>query len=315
MDEQRRLGASGIAVSALGTGTWAWGDRGFWGYGRGYGEAEVADAFRASLDAGIDFFDTAELYGGGASERLLGRFARGAGRPLVIASKFAPLPWRLSTGSLRRALEGTLARLGLETLDLYQVHWPYTPMPLEVMMDALAAAVRDGRVRAVGVSNFSADRMRRAAARLERRGVPLAANQVEYSLLKRDAETNGVLAACRELDAALIAYSPLAKGLLTGKYADPAVRVRGPRRFQRAFTRHGRERLRPLLLALGDVAAERGRTPAQVALNWLLCRDRRIVPIPGAKTAQQARQNAGAFGWRLTEAEFARLEGLTRPGG
>lgn len=316
------LGGSGLEVSAVGMGTWAWGER-LWGYGHGYADRDLREAFRAAVAEGITFFDTAEIYGWGRSERLLGRFmaeegeaagpsAGGAGqeepRRVVVATKFMPFPWRLSRASLLRALRRSLARLGLRRVDLYQVHWPFPPVPVEAWMDAMADAVQAGLVRAVGVSNYSAAQMRRAFEALARRGVVLASNQVEYSLLHRAPERDGVLAACRELGVALIAYSPLAQGLLTGKYGPDRppgdfrrFRV-GPRRWSEAA---------PVLHVLQEVAARRGKTPAQVALNWLICKG--AVPIPGAKNARQARENAGAMGWRLTEEEVAALDAAAGP--
>ncbi|MHB8645881.1 MAG: aldo/keto reductase [Thermomicrobiales bacterium] len=311
MEGQRRLGASGIPVSALGVGTWSWGDAPFWGYGAAPDRGEIAAAFRASLDAGVTFFDTAELYGGGGAERLLGALAREAGRPVVIASKFTPYPHRLSARTIHAALDRTLARLGMPTLDLYLIHWPYTALRIEPMMDAMAEAVREGKVWAVGVSNFTASQMRRAHARLARHGIPLAANEVGYSVLARQPETNGVLAACRELDVALIAHSPLVHGMLTD--ADELAPVTGPRRFLPAYRGERLRAIHATRVALGEIAQARGRTIAQVALNWLLCQDDRIIPIPGAKRAAHARANAGALGWRLTDAELGAIDRVATP--
>lgn len=307
MEERRRLGASGITVSALGVGTWSWGDAPFWGYGGAPDRTEIAAAFRASLDAGVTFFDTAELYGGGGAERLLGTLAREAGQPVMIASKFTPYPHRLSPRTLRDALDRTLARLGIPTLDLYLIHWPYTPLRIEALMDMLAEAVQVGKVRAVGVSNFTATQMHRAHERLARHGVPLAANEVRYNVLARQPETNGVLAACRQLDVALIAHSPLFHGLLAGADGDGDPRSRrGPRRFLPAYRE---ERQRAVGHILRDIARARACTVAQVALNWLLCQDDRIIPIPGTKRATHARANAGALSWRLSDNELAAIDG------
>lgn len=303
------LGRTGIEVSALGIGTWAWGER-LWGYGAGYADRDLEEAFRASLEAGITFFDTAEVYGWGRSERLLGRFvaaARGArpdgAAPVVVATKFMPFPWRLRRASLLKALRASLERLGLPRVDLYQVHWPLPPVPVETWMDAMADAVEAGLVRAVGVSNFTEAQMRRAHAALARRGVVLASNQVEFSLLHRRPERSGLLAACRELGVSLIAYSPLAQGVLTGKYG-PDHPPGGFRR--RRYGRSALLRAEPVLSALRAIAERRGRTPAQVALNWVICKG--AIPIPGAKDARQARQNAGALGWRLGDDEVAALD-------
>jgi aryl-alcohol dehydrogenase-like predicted oxidoreductase len=315
MDETRRLGLSGITVSALGVGTWSWGDTPFWGYGGAPDRTEIAAAFRASIDAGVTFFDTAEFYGGGGSERLLGALAREAGRPVIIASKFTPFPHRLSALSLHPALDRTRARLGVSVLGLYLIHWPYTTLRIESLMDALAETVKAGNVRAVGVSNFSATQMRRAHARLARHGIPLAANEVRYNILAREPETNGVLAACRELDVALIAHSPLVHGLLADTTQSGPARVTGPRRFMPAYRGERLRALHAMATTLRGIAQARERTVAQVTLNWLLCQDERIIPIPGAKRAAHARANAGAIGWRLSDAELAaidRASGRTR---
>jgi aryl-alcohol dehydrogenase-like predicted oxidoreductase len=298
------LGSTGISISPLGVGTWQWGSRVVWGYGTGeYSDADLAAGFRESLQAGLNLFDTAEAYGSGRSEVLLGTFVRAAGQPVVVASKFMPFPWRLSRKSLRRALRRSLERLGLARVDLYQMHFPTPPIPIETWVDALADAVQEGLVRAAGVCNYSTAQMLRAHEVLARRGVPLAAVQVRYSLLARQPETTGLLAACRDRQITLIAYSPLAQGILTGKYTpqNPPPGVRG--------LIHGRvlERVRSLTALLREIGqGHGGKTPAQVALNWLLCKG--AVPIPGAKNAHQARENAAALGWHLTEQEVAVLD-------
>jgi aryl-alcohol dehydrogenase-like predicted oxidoreductase len=301
------LGRTSLQVSPLGVGTWAWGDRLYWGYGRGYTEADLEAAFQASLAAGITLFDTAEVYGRGESERLLGRFAAGVpgGTPApVIATKFFPYPWRLRRASLLSALRGSLARLGRERVDLYQIHWPYPPVPIETWMDALADAIERGLALAAGVSNYDVDQMRRAHERLAGRAITLASNQVRFSLLHRKPERDGLLAACRELGVTLIAYSPLEMGLLTGKYGPdhPPPGLRG-----RRYGRKTLARLEPLLAQLRAIGeAHGGKTVAQVALNWLICKG--ALPIPGAKNARQAQENAGALGWRLTEQEVEVLD-------
>jgi aryl-alcohol dehydrogenase-like predicted oxidoreductase len=313
--DQRQLGMSGIVVPSLGVGVWSWGDRGFWGYGRTHTRDDITQAYKTCLDAGLNFFDTAEIYGGGASERILGECIREDGRPVIIASKFAPLPTRFSADTLLRALDASLERLGVQTIDLYQIHFPYTLINFNKLMDALAKAVRSGKVRAVAVSNYSAELTRRAYARLARHDIPLASNQVHYNLLHRNAEKNGVLDACRELNVALIAYSPLEQGLLTGKYRvtnAQAPTLTGPRRFLPAFRTAARRKIEPLLQTMEPIASAHDKTLAQVALNWLLAKDERIIPIPGAKNARQASENAGASGWRLTEEEFKQIDLASR---
>lgn len=315
--DQRELGASGITVPSLGVGIWSWGDKSFWGYGRDYTRDDITEAYKVCLDAGLNFFDTAEAYGRGESERILGACRREDGRPIVIASKFLPIPEGLSTHKLLTALDNSLVRLGVQQIDLYQIHFPSPFYRVQNLMDALAEAVRSGKVRAVGVSNYSADLMRKAHARLARHDIPLASNQVRFSLLQRKPEVNGVLAACRELNVALIAYSPLAQGLLTGKYRAGANQAKLPslprRLLQTGFRSSQREKMEPLFSAMEEAAQTHDKTISQVALNWLISKDELIIPIPGAKNARQARENAGAIGWRLTEEEQERMSRAAQP--
>jgi len=298
------LGKTEIQIPHLGVGAWAWGDRRFWNYGQGYDEADIRGAFDASLAGGVNFIDTAEVYGSGASERFLGSFLPGASSPVVVASKFFPFPWRLNKATLLRALRGSLERLNLERVDLYQIHWPYPPMAIETWAEALAQAVQQGLARAVGVSNYSADQMRRASAVLAKHSIVLASNQVDYSLLNRKVEQNGVLKTCQELGVTLIAYSPLAQGVLTGKYSPerPLPGIRGWR-----YSKAVLEKTQSLLRRMGEIGeAHDGKSVAQVALNWTICKG--TVPIPGAKNAKQAQDNLGALGWRMSEAEVVALD-------
>jgi aryl-alcohol dehydrogenase-like predicted oxidoreductase len=298
-----QLGNTDIEITPMGVGTWAWGDRLFWSYGKTHTKDDVQAAFETSLEAGINFFDTAEFYGFGGSEKLLGLFAGNSTQEIVTATKFMPFPWRLRRASLLKALRKSLDRLGMSHVDLYQMHWPFPPISIETWMEGMSDAVEAGLARAVGVSNYDSSQMRRAHAALAQRGIPLASNQVEYSLLHRAPERNGLLEVCRELGVTLIAYSPLAQGLLTGKYT-PDDRPSG------VFRRISPGRLaaiQPLIGKLREIdAAHGGKTPSQVALNWLICKGG--VPIPGAKNAHQARENAGALGWRLTDEEVAALD-------
>lgn len=303
----RTLWAGGPTGLPLGVGTWAWGDRGYWGYGKDYTSADVAAAYTASREAGLTVFDTAEVYGRGTSERLLGGLIADAedADAVAVATKFAALPWRVArSGSLLAALEASLARLGRPSVALYQIHWPL-PVGTRAWLLGLAQAYAQGLVGAVGVSNYGPRRLRDAHRVLADRGVPLATNQVEYSLLHRRPERSGLVEVCRELGVTIIAYSPLAQGLLTGKYtaARPPSGVRALR------YRGALRTIEPLVTRLTKIGADHdGRTPGQVALNWLVHRG--AVPIPGAKTADQARHNAGGIGWSLREDEVAELSGM-----
>ena len=287
----------------MGLGAWQWGDRVVWQYGHGYGDNEVHQAFLATLNEGIRFVDTAEVYGGGRSERLLGQFLKETDQPVLVATKFFPLPWRFRKNALPRALKGSLARLGLESVDLYQIHWPTPLMSIDRMMEGLAECVKGGLTRTVGVSNFSQTQMLAAYSSLARHNIPLASNQVHYSLLNRSVEKNGTLARSKELGIRLIAYSPIEMGLLSGKYSvdspPPGVRSRN---YTSLLPKIG-----PLLKLMTEIGQDHGgKSNAQVALNWVICKG--TLPIPGAKNAEQAQANAGALGWRLTEEEVARLD-------
>jgi aryl-alcohol dehydrogenase-like predicted oxidoreductase len=303
------LGRTDIRISPLGLGTWQWGDRMMWGYGKTYTDIDIHDAFHVSLQSGINFFDTAEVYGKGRSEQLLGACLQEARQsqliaPLVVATKFMPYPWRLWKGALLSKLRASLARLGLERVDLYQMHWPFRPLSIDLWASALADAVEAGLTRSVGVSNYNSAQMLRAHSALSKRGIPLASNQVEFHLLNRRVENNGLLKLCRELGVTLIAYSPLAKGLLTGKYT-PQTRPPGLRSY--LFRRARLGKIQPLIQLMRDIGkAHDGKPPAQVALNWVMSKG--AVPIPGAKNAKQAQENAAALGWRLAEAEIAALD-------
>jgi aryl-alcohol dehydrogenase-like predicted oxidoreductase len=278
----------------------------YWGYGRTHSDSDLRSAFDASVEAGVTFYDTAEIYGGGQSERFLGQFIQESGRQVVVTTKFMPQPWKFRRSALLRSLRASLERLQMEKVDLYLIHWPYPPRSVEVWAEELANVFDAGLVKAVGVSNYSVAQMERAHTVLGRRGIPLAANQVQYSIVHRSPEKNGVLAACREMRVTLVAYSPLGMGVLTGKYSmeNPLPGIRGRMYNKRLAS------LQPLLTLLGEIGQARNKTPAQIALNWVICKG--AVPIPGAKNAQQASQNAGALGWRLTDEEVASLDATSQ---
>ncbi|MEI2582254.1 aldo/keto reductase [Scytonema sp. PRP1] len=307
------LGQNGPAVTPLCIGTWAWGDKLFWNYGNNYGADQLQAAFTAALEVGVTFFDTAEIYGFGLSEEFLGQFLQKTDKQVQIATKYGPVPWRFLGQSVADALTDSLKRLQLERVALYQVHWPFTFfMSQETLMNALADEVKRGRIEAVGVSNYSAQQMREAHQILAARGVPLAVNQVRYSLLTRQIETDGILQTARELGVTILAYSPLAQGLLTGKYtADSDNTPKDGRRIDPKFSKEGLQKLEPVISLLRQLGDKHDRTPAQVALRWLIDQGN-IIPIAGAKTAEQVQQNAGALGWKLGDDEIKQLEEVSR---
>ena len=308
------LGPKGLEVPALGLGTWSWGDSLFWQYGSAYGIDEVRAAFKMSLAAGVNFFDTAEVYGLGKSEELIGQFIKESRISPVIATKYMPTPWRFSAQSVADALSASLKRLKQSSIALYQVHWPFDFfMSQKTLMNALADEVEQGRIQAIGVSNYSAKQMREAHSYLAQRGIPLAVNQVQYSLLHRNIEANGVLEAAQNLEVTILAYSPLAQGLLTGKYTVGSdLQPSGARKLDPKFSRKGLQKVEPVLAALQAIGDTYGKTQVQVALNWLIYKGN-VMPIPGAKNAKQAEQNAGALGWKMLEAEYEQLSNVSSP--
>lgn len=306
------LGPGGPIIPALGVGAWSWGDSLFWSYGDDYGADHVQAAFRASLEAGVNFFDTAEIYGLGESERLLGRFMQETDHSVQVATKYLPLPWRIGPQAVANALTASLKRLQVANILLYQVHWPFDLLVgQKTLMNALAEEVKQGRIAAVGVSNYSAAQMRAAHQYLAEWGIPLAVNQVRYSLLARQIETNGVLQTARELGVAILAYCPLAQGLLSGKYnLKHYQRPTGARRIDPRFSKNGLVKIELVIKTLRQIGEKYERTCAQVALNWLIAQGG-VAPIPGAKNAEQARQNAAALGWEMTAEEKEQLSLVT----
>lgn len=288
----------------LGTGTWAWGDQLFWGYRQSYTDQDLQAAFKTCLEAGVTFFDTAEVYGQGVSEKIIGRFLNETDQPIQVATKFMPFPWRLTGRALNRALRASLARLGRTKVELYQMHTTLPFIKIETWMKAMAEAVQDGLVEAVGVSNYDEAQMQRAYEGLQREGIQLASNQVEYHLLNRKIEKNGLLKNCQALGVKAIAYSPLAQGVLTGKYT-PENPLRGFR--SQRYNQKYLQRVHPLILLMKKIGSDHGgKNSGQVALNWCMCKD--TLPIPGVKNVQQAEQNCGAMGWRLTDLEVDQLD-------
>jgi aryl-alcohol dehydrogenase-like predicted oxidoreductase len=246
------------------------------------------------------------MYAGGASERRLGEFSSDEA---LIATNFPATLWA-SAEDMPGQLADSLARLRRDHVDVYQHHFPSPRVDIPRLMNLMADAVAAGTVRAGGVSNYSADQMRQAHAALAQHGIPLASNQVEYSLLHRRPETNGVLDACRELGVTLIAYQPLASGALTGRYT-ATHRRRGLRRFFKPFRGRGLTALEPVTALLREIGQRYGKTPAQVALRWLI-ENEMVLPIPGAKNRKQATENAGPLTFQLTQDEIDALDTATR---
>jgi aryl-alcohol dehydrogenase-like predicted oxidoreductase len=274
-------------------------------------EAEAIATLHRALDLGLDFLDTADMYGPFTNEELVGRAVRGRRDRVVLATKFGivrgaePHVRGLdgSPGYVRQACEGSLRRLGVETIDLYYLHRVDPAVPIEDTVGAMAELVRAGKVRFLGLSEVAPDTLRRAS-----RVHPIAALQSEYSLWSRDPE-DGVLDACRELGIGFVAYSPLGRGFLTGsirRFEDLAqddFRRHSPR-FQGANFDKNLE----LVRHIEEMAGEKGCTPAQLALAWVLSRGRDVVPIPGTKRRAYLEENVAALEVELTREDLGRID-------
>jgi len=312
----RKLGQTNIAVSPIGLGMME-----FSGSKRPFNlafppipQGQKNDILKATLDGGINWFDTAELYGFGESERTtVAALKANAMQPgqVVVATKWFPL---LRTArNIPRSVENRLRFLEGFPIDLYMVHLPFGLSSPEAEMNAMADLVEAGKIRSVGVSNFSAERMRRAHAALEKRGLPLAVNQMEYSLLNRKIERDGVLQAAKEMGVTIIAYTPLASGVLSGKYHQDPTLLRRAKSYRRSLLPRLIERSKPLIEAMRGLAEKYQVSLAQIALNWVIhFQGETVVAIPGATRVEQAGQNAGAMKFKLSEEDLNRLDVLSR---
>lgn len=320
MTELRSLGATDVRVTPLGLGCWQFsGGRGLIGrFWEALSQERVVAVVEAALARGMNWFDTAEAYGWGASEEALSAALKALGRKpgeVVIATKWHPTLRRAA--SIRATLRQRLHRLAGFPIDLHQVHHPTSLATVEEEMAVMAELLAEGKIRAVGVSNYPLSMMRRAHRALAARGIPLASNQIRYSLLDRRAERNGVMAAAKELGVTVIAYSPLAQGILTGRMHEDPTSIRrrpGPRKWLPRFQEKGLARTRPLVKALEEIGRAHGATAGQVALAWVIrFHGPTVVAIPGASRPEQVHENAGALELSLTPKEFARLDELSRP--
>lgn len=297
----------------IGVGTWAWGNQFLWQY-EPEQDPQLRRCFERAIQLGLRFFDTADSYGTGRfqgrSELLLGTFCSGLSeaerQQVVVATKLAPFPWRLGRGGFVKAFQASRARLQGK-LDRVQLHWStarYAPWQETPLLDGLADLVEAGLVQGLGVSNMGPQRLRQIHQRLAQRGVPLRSVQVQLSLLAPEPiRPGGVATVCRELGIELIAYSPLALGLLARHCGDRPDVPRGPRGF---LLRRLWPRMQPLLEEVARIAAAHDSEPAAVALNW--CRAHGAVPIPGMRRPAHADSAAAALGWKLGDEERETLD-------
>jgi aryl-alcohol dehydrogenase-like predicted oxidoreductase len=313
---KRTLGKTSIEVTPIGLGMME-----FAGGGGLMGSAfpviaqeEKNATIRAGLEGGVNWFDTAELYGAGVSEASLAAGLKAAGKKddeVVVATKWWPL-FRTAR-NIPLTIQERLRFLDGYSIGLYMVHQPFSFSSPEAEMEEMAKLVEAGKIRSVGVSNFSPRQMRRAQRQLQKHGLPLAVNQVRYSLLDRRIERNGVLATAKELGVTIIAYTPLERGLLTGKYHKHPELLEQKSSVWRARLRGGIERSRALVAALEEIAGKYNATAAQVALNWVIhSQGDGVVTIPGVTRVSQAVESAGAMMFKLSGDDLARLDELSR---
>ncbi|HTX89168.1 MAG TPA: aldo/keto reductase [Bacteroidales bacterium] len=309
-----RLGKSDLRVSPIGLGCWQFSKKNnfagrFWPF---LEDDEIKSIVRTSLEGGINWFDTAELYGNGASERSLSRALRELGKQpgdVTIVTKWWPM-FRMA-GSLITTMDQRLAALDPFPVDLHLVHQPYGFSGVREEMEAMLKLIASKKIRYAGVSNFSAAQMRTAWETLDKAGAPLVVNEVRYSLLDRRIESNGILQTAQELGITLIAYSPLAQGLLTGKFHDHPERVKetGFRKYSLQFQKSALEKSRPVIDLVKQLGLKYNVTPTQIALNWLINHHgETVVAIPGATKESQAAQNTGALKFTLSEEDLALLD-------
>ena len=312
MIERRRLGRDGPEVSAIGLGCMGMSE--FYGAGD---EAESVSTIHHALDRGVDFLDTADMYGVGRNEELVGRAIRDRRGDAFLATKFGNV--RGEDGSfrgvcgrpdyVRSACEASLKRLGVDTIDLYYQHRVDPQVPIEETVGAMAALVEEGKVRFLGLSEAAAQTIRRAHA-----VHPIAALQTEYSLWSRDPEDE-ILPTVRELGIAFVAYSPLGRGFLTGRFQRPEDFPEDDyRRFHPRFQGDNFARNQALVREIETMAGDKGCTPAQLALAWVLAQGRDVVPIPGTKRRRYLDENIGALDVRLSPEELVGIDRILPPG-
>ncbi len=269
-----KLGKTGIKISKIGIGTWQWGTKS-WGYGRTYTFKDLEGAFKEAYEQGINFIDTAEIYGNGESEKIIGKLTEGIREEIVIASKV--FPHHLTYKGVINAFKRSIERLKTDYIDLYYVHWPNHLIPMKSTAKAFLKLLNENKIRAIGVSNFNLSKMKKFEMLVEGK---LSANQVRYSLLHREPE-KALLPYCKAKDITLVAYSPIDQGAITGKYNEKNLPKDIWRRTSVLFTSINMKRIKPLIETLKLIAERHGVKPINIALRYII--QMGAVPIVGVK--------------------------------
>ncbi|MBC8315834.1 MAG: aldo/keto reductase [Bacteroidales bacterium] len=316
INSPRHLGKSDLKISPIGLGCWQFSKRNnlagkFW---PDLDDKVIREIVQVSLDMGVNWFDTAEMYGNGASELALSGALQHAGKKpgdIIVATKWLPL-FRFAANIIK-TIDKRIEALNPFPIDLYQVHQPYGFSSVREEMKKMAELVKEQKIRHVGVSNFSEKQMRKAAEELDKHGLSLVSNQVRYSLLNRKIEKNGVLETAKKLGITIIAYSPLAQGILSGKFHDNPELLKniGLRKNSASFKPEGMKKSQPVIDLLKELGVKYQVSPAQIALNWTIhVHGNTVVAIPGATKVLQAKENAGAMKFKLAEEEIQELSGI-----
>lgn len=310
----RSLGKSELMITPIGLGCWQFSKQSnmagkFW---PDLEEELINRIVKTSLDGGINWFDTAELYGNGASEKALAKALTNNGKhpgEIMIATKWWPM-FRTAS-NIPKTIDLRIEALKPFPIDLYQVHQPYGFSTAKAEMDAMAKLVKENKIRYVGVSNFSAAKMRSAWEALQKHGKQLVSNQVRYNLLDRKIESNGILQTAKELGISIIAFSPLAQGLVTGKFHENPELLKniGPRKYTSQFKPAGLEKSSPLIKTIRELAIKYGVSTSQVALNWLIYfHGDTVFAIPGATKESHAKENTGTMNFQLSAEDLSMLD-------
>lgn len=310
----RPLGRTNMKVTPIGLGCWQFSKQKnlagkFWPT---LEDELITKVVALSLEGGINWFDTAEIYGNGASEKALSKALQAAGKKpgeVLIATKWWPM-FRFAA-NIPKTIGDRISALSPYPIDLHQVHQPWGFSNEKAEVTEMAGVLKAGKIKYIGVSNFSAEKMKNAWETLDKLGIPLASNQVQYSLLNRKIESNGTLERAKKLGVSIIAYSPLAQGLVSGKFHDNPELLKniGLRKHNSLFKPSGLEKSRPLITTIKELAVKYNVTPSQVALNWVInYHGDTVVAIPGATKEIHVKENTGAMTFKLSDADMLRLD-------